>query len=140
MLPPIVTTTERRLWVVAAAVILILLAAIAALGATQRIAGPWLVIVPGVTIMVLSLAVLRARSRAQKLLYDSNCRICPECRYRLEGLGDSGTCPECGRPFRVRDLQDYWSREYLLVELAEDDLRPREEPAKQDDAASPEQD
>ena len=26
-------------------------------------------------------------------------RRCRECGYRLRGLPDSGTCPECGRPY-----------------------------------------
>ncbi len=36
---------------------------------------------------------------------DPNLRIaCPQCRYDLLGLGDEGTCPECGEAFDLLSL------------------------------------
>jgi hypothetical protein len=35
---------------------------------------------------------------------------CPRCRYDLSGL-DDGLCPECGRPFSLRELLAAWHAE-----------------------------
>ena len=51
-------------------------------------------------------ALVARRQTRVKLRYIQSCgfRVCPDCGYRLVGLGDHGTCPECGRAYDVGGL------------------------------------
>ncbi len=38
-------------------------------------------------------------------------KVCPNCAYSLDGLPDTGTCPECGRPYDQSEVILYgWAR------------------------------
>jgi hypothetical protein len=60
-----------------------------------------------------SLAVLAAaRKRSHAVLEQHNFHLCEFCAYPLGGLGDSGSCPECGAAFSLESAQAYWKAVY----------------------------
>lgn len=69
----------------------------------------------------LAAAVLRRRGwrRFRRAYSASGGRLCTGCGHTLVGLGDSGTCPECGQPFDLPRDRAAW-RANSLVELPAD--------------------
>lgn len=57
-----------------------------------------------------ALALMKRRFRRRLIAADY--MICPSCDYRLDGLGDQGACPECGKEFRSADVRALWRRHY----------------------------
>ncbi len=45
--------------------------------------------------------------RIQRRAHAVDHRLCPECLYPL--AGDTGNCPECGRPFTLPELKALWT-------------------------------
>ncbi len=52
--------------------------------------------------------VLRAAYKHHDRLYKANKKICLDCGYSLEGLDDSGQCPECGCDYEIQNVQATW--------------------------------
>ncbi len=77
-------------------------------GMTQGRATGFVVPVIGVLTLagqaVWFFSLLRLRRRLRKALG----RLCLQCAYDLSGLGESGCCPECGRPFEVKADRARW--------------------------------
>lgn len=46
--------------------------------------------------------------RVRRRVIDAGYKACIHCGYDLRGLGDSGTCPECSRPFEIDDVVRRW--------------------------------
>ena len=42
--------------------------------------------------------------------------FCIHCGYSLQGLADSGTCPECGRPYLFSLVEEYRKDPHFFVE------------------------
>lgn len=57
-----------------------------------------------------SFEVLRSRRK----LIAADFRFCLHCQYPLQGLGDSGECPECGARFSIHTLRSKWKRAYRI--------------------------
>ncbi len=38
----------------------------------------------------------------------AKCKVCWDCGYPLDGLHESGTCPECGRQYELSELEALW--------------------------------
>lgn len=55
----------------------------------------------------VSTALARGRQRAFER---AGGRLCTHCRYDLRGLGDTGLCPECGKPFDIARDAEAWAR------------------------------
>lgn len=56
----------------------------------------------------------REYSRNQRSLIAAHLRICPICRYRLEGMSEAGLCPECGTAYAPVGLKIIWCNAYSL--------------------------
>lgn len=67
--------------------------AVALPGAGMGLAGAW-----------FGLAAQRHVKQAVAKQY----RVCWHCNYHLRGLGDNGTCPECGKKFVLEELRELW--------------------------------
>lgn len=50
----------------------------------------------------------RVRRDLLRRLREAGGRLCPGCEFDLRGLGDSGSCPECGRPFEIDAVRAQW--------------------------------
>jgi hypothetical protein len=57
-------------------------------------------------------ALLRERRYARRMILAGQFLICPKCRYRLDGLADSGQCPECGHSYSPNALRTAWADAY----------------------------
>ena len=51
--------------------------------------------------------ILRSRTLRARL-QSMEGRICPGCGQSLVGLGDEGTCPECGVDFEIGKVRKRW--------------------------------
>lgn len=60
---------------------------------------------------VLIGCITYARRAGLRALRAAHYSLCPKCRYSLQGL-EEGNCPECGRPFRIAAVRDYWRDTY----------------------------
>lgn len=69
----------------------------------------WAAVLPS---LGLGIAVVVCNHRGKWLIHRNAGAICPKCRYNLSGHGEVGTCPECGMPFRLAELREYWRRVY----------------------------
>ncbi len=63
---------------------------------------PFVIITPSA--LLFAFKYLRWQKRARSL----QGRLCGNCLHDLRGLGDAGTCPECGQPFSLDQLRLYW--------------------------------
>jgi hypothetical protein len=54
--------------------------------------------------------VLNCRREARRMR-DCGYRVCTNCRYSLEGVADSGKCPECGERYDIRAAHAQWGNE-----------------------------
>jgi hypothetical protein len=52
-----------------------------------------------------------ARARLRREGY----KVCPECRYSLSELVDTGNCPECGFAYTPGILKERWEMHYEWV-------------------------
>jgi len=64
---------------------------------------------PGILLVTLWI-VLRGYRRIKPAVVAASGRACVGCVHDLNGLGNSGTCPECGRAFDLAADQRSWSR------------------------------
>jgi|GEM_PF-2383329 len=59
---------------------------------------------------VALLGLWRGQRRIKRAVAASSGRACVNCVYDLNGLGDTGACPECGRAFDTFADQRSWAR------------------------------
>ncbi|MDX2132349.1 MAG: hypothetical protein SFY69_09880 [Planctomycetota bacterium] len=89
-----------------------LLAPVASLGLSNGTIPRWAFIlgvtIPGVASGLIGAFLGVAVQREQKKAAGAGGRRCWSCGYALHGLGDAGSCPECGVPFRLADLREKW--------------------------------
>lgn len=64
-----------------------------------------------IAIMVMAVVNVRYRMVGDRLLVRHEWLLCPRCEYDLTQSGESGRCPECGRPFERDKLRDAWVRD-----------------------------
>lgn len=75
---------------------------------------PW----PGLIVPVavfaplfVSIAAVSMGMRRMKRAYAaSEGRLCTGCTHNLQDLGESGACPECGRPFEIERDRRAWKQ------------------------------
>jgi len=63
-----------------------------------------------VILLVTLWIVLRGYRRIKPAVVAASGRACVGCVQHLNGLGNSGTCPECGRVLDLAADQRSWSR------------------------------
>jgi len=73
----------------------------------------WLYGVYPLAMLYAGAVLLRARSLRRRVRR-GNYRFCVRCTYPLAGLPDKHTCPECGKEYRIADVQAQW-REWCLA-------------------------
>jgi hypothetical protein len=74
--------------------------------------GGWLFFA-GVWVNLAALiAAIWIRRRNQKLVKDARFRLCLRCRYSLTDLEPDGVCPECGKAYTAKGLEEGWARTY----------------------------
>ena len=52
----------------------------------------------------------RHRARIKVAVVAASGRACVGCVYDLSGMGETGACPECGRPFNIAEDRRSWAR------------------------------
>lgn len=69
-----------------------------------------------ITVTSISLVAVdtTARKRGRAIVERADYRICPRSRYRLVGLPDDGSCPECGRAYLHDTLKITWKSAYRI--------------------------
>lgn len=55
-------------------------------------------------------AVSMGMRRLKRVFAASGGRVCTSCVHDLQGLGESGSCPECGRPFEIERDRRAWAQ------------------------------
>ena len=61
-------------------------------------------------IFVMIFGVWHGLRRIKRAVHATSGRACTHCVYNLNGLGDAGVCPECGRPFDITLDRRSWAR------------------------------
>ena len=65
-----------------------------------------------VVFVVAAIQYVRLRAKLRGLrarVVESGWSLCLECGYSFAGGGeDAGVCPECGKPYRLAEVQDAW--------------------------------
>jgi len=56
----------------------------------------------------------RRTARIKRAVRAASGRACVGCVYNLDGLGDTGQCPECGRRFDTAADRRSWERAQML--------------------------
>lgn len=69
-----------------------------------------LCIVPELLAMVL---VWRGYRRIRAAVVAASGRACVKCVHDLNGVGEEGRCPECGRAFDIAADQRSWARAWI---------------------------
>lgn len=64
-------------------------------------------------INILLAGYVYARRAGLRVLRAAHFSLCPSCGYSLHGL-EVGHCPECGRPFRIAAVREYWQDTYRV--------------------------
>ena len=54
------------------------------------------------------------RNKTRRLLNETDCRLCLNCRYVLRELPDEGVCPECGEEYELKHLRAEWKDAYRV--------------------------
>lgn len=69
----------------------------------------WLLsIIIGIELIVYMFWI-RWRLGVRRRVEQTHRRLCPWCLYDLRGMADhEGICPECGKPYTVRSLEEAW--------------------------------
>lgn len=118
-LPPALRRYE--VWV-AAVFVCTALGAVAAPFVLRRVA-PWispLWALPGIPLVIVTMtfgAIWYSRRRTAKIrsaVRAASGRACLGCVYDLSGMGETGACPECGRPFNIPADRRSWERAQML--------------------------
>ena len=60
------------------------------------------------------------KSRARKMILAGQISVCASCGYGLDGLPDSGTCPECGVEYTPDSLRRLWAARYEVKDIVTD--------------------
>jgi hypothetical protein len=68
---------------------------------------PAFVLFAGMIACGMAIAAFGQRGR-KRALQKADYLLCTYCAYPLQGLGDEGTCPECGRGFRAEAARFFW--------------------------------
>ncbi|MBY0112084.1 MAG: hypothetical protein K2Y21_04625 [Phycisphaerales bacterium] len=63
-----------------------------------------------VFVFVGAITVSLSHAKTQRGLKDLCFGACPNCSYRLDGLSNSGSCPECGTAYTRVSLRDRHGR------------------------------
>ncbi len=61
-------------------------------------------------VFVAFFAIWRGQRRIKRAVLAAHGRACINCVHDLSGLGDTGTCPECGHAFDAAADQRRWAR------------------------------
>lgn len=61
-------------------------------------------------VFVAFLGIWSGQRRIKRAVLAAHGRACVNCVYDLNGVGDGGVCPECGRPFDIAADQRSWAR------------------------------
>ncbi|MCH2133646.1 MAG: hypothetical protein MK116_07840 [Phycisphaerales bacterium] len=61
--------------------------------------------------LILGWLVLRY-FRLVRRARENDFRLCLHCAYVLAGLPDDGTCPECGKPYRLEKSRQTWESQF----------------------------
>ncbi|MCE9618340.1 MAG: hypothetical protein K8R92_00325 [Planctomycetes bacterium] len=62
------------------------------------------------SIMIALFAVWKGLRRIKRAYAAADGRICTGCLHDVSGLGESGLCPECGRPFEIAEDWRSWKQ------------------------------
>ena len=85
----------------------------------RRFGGPsgWMWLVPLTLVLLffglITLGVVERR-KVRRLLDETDCRLCLNCRYVLKDLPDEGICPECGEGYDLNHLRAEWRDAYRV--------------------------
>ncbi len=118
-LPPAVRRYEVG---VAAVFVCTVLSAVAAPFLLRRVA-PWispLWALPGIPLAIVTTTfgafwyARRCTDRMKRAVRAVSGRACVGCVYDLNGMGETGACPECGQPFDIAANQRSWERAGML--------------------------
>ena len=52
--------------------------------------------------------------RLKRRVRERRGRLCTACLFPLEGLGDAGTCPECGTDYDIASTIESWKRDLAM--------------------------
>lgn len=63
----------------------------------------------GLAVVVMGTVVLGERG-LRRCVRRARGKPCLACGHCLDGLGESGVCPECGRPFQLAEDLAVWRR------------------------------
>lgn len=52
--------------------------------------------------------------RLKRRVREHGGRLCTACLFPLKGLGDAGTCPECGTDYDIASTIESWKRDLAM--------------------------
>lgn len=59
-------------------------------------------------VFVAFFAIWRGQRRIKQAVLAAHGRACINCVHDMRGLGDTGTCPECGKPYDIEKDKVLW--------------------------------